>query len=109
MRWSQSGRYKAKPIPCSNTQKLKFPVNVSDLLNEENTFKLAVNCRIAPQLLAGVAEKYKTAHPFSIAISIEETLKESNLTGKLYDEVALCNDLDNTSILGIALDNDLEI
>lgn len=108
LRWSQSGRYKAKPIPCSNTQKLRFPVNVSELLNEENTFKLAVNCRIAPQLLAGVEEIYNNPHPFSIVISIEETLKEGNLTGKLYDEVALCNNLDNISTLDIELDNDLD-
>jgi hypothetical protein len=109
LRWSQSGRYKAKPIPCSNTQKLRFPVNVSDLLNEENTFKLAVNCRIAPQLLAGVEENYNKSHPFSIVISIEETLKERNLTGRLYDEIVLCNTLDNISTIDIDLDNDLEV
>lgn len=109
LRWSQSGRYKAKPIPCSNTQKFSFPVNVSELMDEENTFKLAVNCRIAPQLFSGVEDDYKKAHSFSIVISIEETLKESNLTGKLYDEVVACNELDNMSTLDADLDNTLEV
>lgn len=95
--WSQSARFKAKPIPYSNSQKLTFPINVAELLNEANTFKLAVNCRICPQLLTGTENKYQTAHSFSIAITIEENLKEENLTGQLYAEMESVNLVENIS------------
>jgi len=93
--WSQSARYKAKPIPYSNTQKLTFPINVAELLNEGNTFKLAVNCRICPQLLTGTETKYQTPHSFSIAITIEENLKEEKLTGQFYAEMESVNIVEN--------------
>lgn len=93
--WSQSARYKAKPIPYSNSHKLKFPINVADLLNEANTFKLAVSCRICPQLLTGTETKYQTPHSFSIAITIEENLKEENLTGQLYAKLESVNLVEN--------------
>mgnify|MGYP001593020224 CR=1 FL=1 len=97
MGWSQSARHKEKPIPYSNTQKLTFPINVADLLNEENTFKLAVNCRICPQLLTGTETKYQAPHSFSIAITIEENLKKENLTGSLYAEMVSVNLVENIS------------
>jgi Subtilase family len=99
MGWSQSARHKEKPIPYSNTQKLTFPINVNDLLNESNTFKLGVNCRICPQLLAGSEVKYQTSHSFSIVISIEENLKEENLTGQLYAEMESVNFVENIAEL----------
>lgn len=95
MSWSQSARHKQKPIPYSNTQKVSFPVNIGDLTSEKNTFKLAVNCRINPQLLSGSETKYKIPHPFSIAITIEETLKEEKLTGRLYAEMENVNIVEN--------------
>lgn len=93
--WTQSGRHKKKPIPYSNTQKITFPINVSELLNEQNTFKLAVNCRVSPQLLSGTEVKYNKPHLFSIAITIEENLKDENLTGQLYTEMESVNVVEN--------------
>ncbi len=95
MGWSQSARHKEKPIPYSNTQKISFPVNVDDLLNENNTFKLAVNCRINPQLVTGTEARYKSSHKFSIALTIEETLMDGELTGKLYNGMCNVNILEN--------------
>ncbi len=97
--WSQSARHKQKPIPYSNTQKISFPISVSELVNEKNTFKLAVNCRISPQLLTGTENKYKTPHPFSIAITIEENLKEEKLTGQLYAEMESVNFIENIAAI----------
>lgn len=97
--WSQSARHKQKPIPYTNTQKLTFSINVSDLLNEKNTFKLAVNCRISPQLLSGTEERYKKPHPFSIALTIEENLKDENLTGRLYSEIESVNIVENIATI----------
>lgn len=102
LRWSQSARHVGKPIPYSNTQKISFLVNLQDLINEESTFKLALNCRINPQLLPGTEAPYNKAHAFSLVITIEEKLKEDKLTGKLYSEMLLCNSIEN--IAGIDLE-----
>lgn len=93
--WSQTARHIKKPIPYSNSQKITFLVNVDELLNEKNTFKLAVNCRINPQLLSGADDKYKVEHLFSIAISIEENLKQTKLTNQLYLEMESVNIVEN--------------
>jgi hypothetical protein len=99
MRWSQSGRHVGKPIPYTNTQKKSFWVNRQDLVNETATFKLAINCRTNPQLLPGTDTAYQKPHNFSLVITIEETLKEQSLTGKLYNEISLCNAVENISII----------
>ncbi|GEL12237.1 Subtilase family protein [Flavobacterium glycines] len=90
--WSQNGRYKSKPIPYSNTQKLELIVNVSDLINEENAFKLAVHCLVTDQIIGGLPAGYPSDFPFSLVINIEETTK--NKTGLLYDEIQLINNLE---------------
>jgi Subtilase family. len=97
--WSQSGRHVSKPIPYSNTQKKSLPINVSELLKEGNTFKLAVNCRINPQLLPGTERYYEKAHKFSIAITIEENLKDENKTGQLYNEMQNVNYVENIATI----------
>lgn len=99
--WTQSARHKKKPIPYTNTQKISFPINVSELLSENNTFKLAINCRINPQLLPGMENKYKIPHSFSIAITIEETLKQEKLTGQLYTEMENINFVENIATIDL--------
>jgi hypothetical protein len=100
--WSQNNRWKSKPIPSSNTQKIQFPISVKDLLEEQSTFKLAVHCLINSQLLS--SDKYKTTHQFSLAITIEEKLPESKLTGKLYAEMIAINEIENI----ITLEGEME-
>lgn len=90
--WSENGRYVSKPLPYSNTQKIFLNVNVDDLNNEENTFKLAVHAKLSEQIVGGLPEGYPTEFPFSIVLSIEETIK--NNSGKLYDEIQLINQLE---------------
>lgn len=101
LRWSQSGRHKGKPVPYTNTQKINFVVNVQDLINEEGTLKLAVHCRINPQLLPGTEKPYIKSHPFSLVITVEEKLKEDKLTGKLYQEMILCNSIENITVINL--------
>lgn len=98
LRWSQSARHRGKPIPYTNTQKITLTINKQDLINEDHTFKLGVNCRINPQLLAGQSTPYNVAHPFSIALNIEENLKQEELTGRLYDEVIASNSIEQIVI-----------
>ena len=90
--WSENGRYVSKPLPYSNTQKIFLNVNVDDLNNEGNTFKLAVHTKLSEQVVGGLPEDYPTEFPFSIVLSIEETIK--NNSGKLYDEIQLINQLE---------------
>ncbi|MEN5086123.1 S8 family serine peptidase [Sphingobacterium faecium] len=104
--WSQNGRYKSRPIPYSNVQKISMPINVSELLDEENIFKLGVHCLVHPQLKPGESDVYMKNNKFSIVISIEENLVEKRRTGKLYDEITVINEVE--SIINTSVDLDLE-
>ena len=102
--WSEDGRFPNKPLPYSNTQKIFLNVNVDDLNNEANTFKLALHAKLSEQIVGGLPENYPTEFPFSIVLTIEETIK--NNTGKLYDEIQLVNNLE--IVQDINLDAGLE-
>lgn len=103
--WSQNGRYKSKPLPYSNSQKISLNVNVDDLVNEENTFKLAVHCMLTEQIVGGIPVDYPKEFPFSLVINIEENTVEK--TGKLYDEIQLVNEV---QVIGeLEADSDLDI
>jgi hypothetical protein len=93
--WSQNGRYRSKPIPYINTQKMQFSCGVQELEDESSVFKIAVNCRVNPQLLEGTATRYQVAHPYSLVIRVEEKLPESKLTGRLYAEMEATNQVIN--------------
>jgi hypothetical protein len=54
--------------------------------------------------LPGTDTAYQKSHKFSLAITIEETLKEKNLTGKLYDEISLCNAVENINVIELDAD-----
>lgn len=103
--WSQNGRYKSKPLPYSNSQKIILNVNVNDLVNEENTFKLALHCMVTEQIVGGIPGDYPKEFPFSLVINIEENTKVK--TDKLYDEIQLINEVE---VIGeLEIDTDLEI
>lgn len=107
-RWSQNNRYKSKPIPASNTQKISFLIDKKNLEDEECTFKLAIHCLVNDQLIE--ADQYKnTEHPFSIVLTVEETLKQGKERNKLYDEMIAINELENISTLDIEAEGDLEV
>jgi hypothetical protein len=93
--WSQNGRNKTNPVPYSNSQKIEFPVNVNELIDETGTFKLAINCRICPQLLETTIAEYNHPHNFSIAIRIDDNISKPALRGRLYSEMEQINDLDS--------------
>src|SRR5690625_1146382 len=102
--WSQDGYYKKKPL--SNVQKINFTVDKSHIINESATFKLAIRCH-PHKLLTEIdkmvlPEKYR----FSIVLRIRENVAKSKLTGKLYQEIQLVNNLD--SLLSVDADIDLE-
>lgn len=102
--WSENGRYISKPLPYSNTQKISLNVSIDDLNNEANTFKLAIHAKLSEQIVGGIPEDYPEYFPFSIVLTIEETLR--NNTGKLYDEIQLVNHVE--AIQYISIDTGLE-
>ncbi|MHA4846528.1 S8 family serine peptidase [Flavitalea antarctica] len=104
--WSQNGRYKSKPVPSFNTQKIHFRVGADELVSEESTLKLAINCRLNPQLLPGMEARYGGDHPFSLVVTIKEDLPEARQTGKLYAEMLAVNEVEN--IITVELENDLQ-
>gem|GEM_PF-5108732 len=65
------------------------------LVDEEHTLKLAVNCRVNPQLIPGLDSGYAGPFAFSLAITFEENVKESELTDQLYDEMIAVNEIIN--------------
>lgn len=87
--WSQNGRYKAKPIPHTNRQKIHFNVDINQLQEEGYTFKLAVQARLSSQLLKSEIDSYSKEYPFSIVMRLEETVRQP--TNKLYEEIQLVN------------------
>lgn len=104
--WSQNNRFKLGP-PASNSQKISFVVNVKDLLNEDSTFKLAIHCKLSAQLIS--TARHEKAHPFSIALSIEETLKKGKATGKLYSEMIAVNEVENIVYIEGEAEGDVEL
>jgi hypothetical protein len=100
--WSQNGRFKSKPIPYSNTQKIELNINVSDLVNENNTFKLALHCLVTDQIIGGLPAGYPNELQFSLVINIEETTR--NQTGLLYDEIQLINNIEVINNINIDLE-----
>lgn len=104
--WSQNGRYKSKPIPYSNSQKVFLNVNVNDLVNEENTFKVAIHCMVTEQIVGGIPSDYPKEFPFSLVINIEENTKVK--TDKLYDEIQLINEVEVIGELEVDTDLDIE-
>lgn len=92
LNWSQSGRYKSKPIPYSNCQKMDFLIDVKNLREENCTLKLAVQSRLTAQLLPSDLAHYPTEYPFSLVINIEENFKLQ--TGRLYEGLMLINKLE---------------
>lgn len=103
--WSQDNRWKRKPVPSSNTQKVSFLIGTQDLLSEANTLKLAIHCRLSPQILSSVG--YEGNHQFSMAITIKENLREGNQTNKLYDEIIAINEIQ--SITQVDTDGQIEL
>jgi hypothetical protein len=102
--WTQDSYHKAKPIPYSNSQKISFVVGKKDLIQEDGTFKIAVSCRLNPQILQGQDNIYRIPHRFSLVLCIEENLKDTNASGRLYNEMVAINHVENISVADIELE-----
>ena len=74
-------------------------MNVDDLKSESKTFKLAVHSFLTNQIIGGLPRSYPKVNPFSIVMTIEETIK--NNTGLLYDQIKLENQLEIAQVAEI--------
>jgi len=102
--WSQNNRYKASPIPASNTQKISFLIDKKNLIEENSTLKLAIHSVINAQVID--PSPYQKEQKFSMAITVEENLQ--NTTGKLYDEMMAINELEAIATADLETELDLE-
>lgn len=90
--WSQDLYYKSKIV--SNVQKTKFNVSKSNIMNEENTFKVAINCDFQKLLTEADQEQYNNEIPFSLVINIRQNPKSGEVLNDLYDELEAINTLE---------------
>jgi hypothetical protein len=104
--WSQyqDGMDKSKML--SNVQNLKFYAKRTDIINEENCFKIAIGSHFHTLLPEFVTDILPQEYDVSIVIRITDGQNKSDLKGKLYDEIKLINELD--VVASSSLEGDLE-
>lgn len=102
--WVQDYYLKGKIV--SNVQKETICVKRSNIIEEDNTFKIAINAEFHKLLSKGGREPYQNAPiPINMAITIEQfPLKDEKLSS-LYDELILVNDLESIAEADIELTN----
>lgn len=107
MTWTQNGRNISNPVPYSNVQKITFPVNLNELTEENGTFKLAIHCRVSHQILETIRREYEHPHPFSIVVTVENNLTQTEFSGRLYNEMVAINNFEN--IVESIADSDISV
>jgi len=95
--------YKNKIL--SNTHKISFVISKTELLNEDNTFKLAIKSCYHKYLTQTEKSLIPNSNTFSIVMKIEEIPIKGQLTGRLYNEIDLINELEN--IIDVDLEAEL--
>jgi hypothetical protein len=102
--WVQDFYYREKIV--SNVQKHSFNVKRQDIIDEENTFKVAVNAAFHKTMTDANKEAFKREIPFSLIIKIEQQPLKDEELNSLYDGLIAVNELE---VIGrIDLEADLE-
>lgn len=104
--WSQDGYYKSKLY--SNVQKVRFTISRDEILDEENRVKIAINSKFHSILSQNIIAQLETEYDFSLVIRIKEQQREHMLTGQLYDEIQLVNNLEVLGELDIEVEGEAE-
>jgi hypothetical protein len=91
-KWSQDFYVKNKVV--SNVQKLNFNVSRTNILNENNNFKVAINSHFHKLLTEADREEYRHEIPFSLVINIRQNPKNGEVLNDLYDELEAVNSLE---------------
>lgn len=103
--WSQDGWGKKKLF--SNCQKVRWTFSKSNIVDENNAFKLAVNCRLHSILSQTQKDHYNTAHPFSLVIRVTDQATNHH-ENSLYDELHAINRLEALNQADIDIEGEAE-
>ncbi len=94
--------------PFTNCQTIGFNLSLNDLERIENSLAVIVRAHCKQNIDPALVESLKsTAHPFSLAISVEEVPYQKEQTGQLYENIKLCNDVDLLAALEQEIDLEL--
>ena len=96
--WSQDYYYRTKIV--SNVQKMSFNVSRTNIVDEENTFKVAINSAFHKLLTEADQEEYNHEIPFSLVINIKQNPKTGEILNDLYDELEAMNTLEAVNDIG---------
>jgi hypothetical protein len=103
--WSQDAYYKPKPL--TNTQKTSFYISRERLREENNQFKVAIECHFHKLLPETVTSSLPSEYEYSLVLRFRENVPAAKQTQSLYNELQLCNQM---QVLGtLDLDADLEL
>jgi hypothetical protein len=97
--WAQDYYYKPKLL--SNSQKMSFVISRKELLEETNSFKIAVHSKFHKLLSPNQQLDYAGDHPFSIVITLRENPIKGENTGRLYNELIAVNTTEAFAITGL--------
>ncbi|MFH2143051.1 MAG: S8 family serine peptidase [Bacteroidota bacterium] len=104
--WVQDFYFMNKIV--SNVQKTSINVSRANIINEDNTFKIAINSALHKQLTSVEKISYEgVSIPYSLVITIEQVAKQKETFASLYDELRAINTLEiiNEVELEAELDN----
>ncbi|HLW08644.1 MAG TPA: S8 family peptidase [Marinilabiliaceae bacterium] len=90
--WVQDFYYREKIV--SNVQKHCFNVKRQNIIDEENTFKVAVNASFHKTLTEADKEAFEKTIPFSLIITIEQQPLKNESLDSLYDGLLAINELE---------------
>ncbi|MEO8761803.1 MAG: S8 family peptidase [Bacteroidia bacterium] len=97
--WAQDYYYKPKLL--SNAQKISFNISKKELIEESNSFKIALNAKFHKLLSANEKQSYNLEHAFSLVISIKENPIKGVNTGNLYNELVAINTMDLLTLIDL--------
>lgn len=97
--WAQD--YYHKPKILSNSQKMSFPISKKELLEEANSFKIAINSKFHKLLSQNQKRDYEGDHQFSLVITLRENPIKGENTSRLYNEIIAINTSDAFAVAGL--------
>lgn len=90
--WVQDFYYREKIV--SNVQKYCFNIKRQNIIDEKNTFKVAVNAAFHKTLTEADKETFENEVPFSLVLTIEQQPIKNESLDSLYDGLIAINELE---------------
>lgn len=102
--WSQDAIYKSKVL--SNTHKIEFNLSRDNINEEDRSFKVSLFSHFHKILTDIEKNSLPNRHEFSLVLTIKENQKVVDLTGRLYDDIQIDNNLEIITDLDAELEID---